>query len=505
VQTKKLLGSTLALGMFFSGSSASAVELFKNLKLGGQMDWQAISAHNVTDFASRPNSDGTEPNNDRIGDAQTRIMIHADFDMNDDVHAKVSATKNDRTWGTQGGTGRTTNSQPLASDGGASILDTIFIDQAFVKVDKIGGHVDATLGRQFYGESGDMVVYFGPSDKMQYGLPVTAIDAARADWSGDWGGLTGIAGKIAGHAVGVAAPTVDNVGDKDLRGLVAMFKGTDMLSGSAYVYNQITHGTGGAGVDPDDTADNQGGVNDRLWIVGVKGKATMGMAWLAAEFAKNFGTNRTGTGASEPLVSRRYNGWAVKLDAGAKAELGFGAVAPWAHLAYGTGDDNSRGNQNNGFTAIAGDYRPGTIYGTFSSGAPAEFADGSPIAGNGTLTNRIIGGVGVKTTPSSWNKLTVGLGLWDFRTQTSGSPENAEPQFSGNRHIGSEVDLDVNWAHSENVTFGAGLARFWAGGLIQDAIQSTNPGSSSASANSGIGVSTVNMAYASARIKFGGQ
>src|SRR4051812_13003073 len=91
---KKLLGSTLALAMIVpTGANA---ELLKNLKLSGQLDVTAISAQNVTDFVTRPAQGNTAVatgNNDRIGHAYTRTMLSADWDLLDDVHARLTFVK----------------------------------------------------------------------------------------------------------------------------------------------------------------------------------------------------------------------------------------------------------------------------------------------------------------------------------------------------------------------------------------------------------------------------
>src|SRR5438445_44215 len=85
-----------------------------------------------------------------------------------------------------------------------------------------------------------------------------------------------------------------------LRALVASFKGNDMASGSAYVYNQERRTTGQLG------NANNNGKNDILWVFGVKGKATMGGLTAGAELAKNLGQNRTG--GSNPGDQSSYTG-----------------------------------------------------------------------------------------------------------------------------------------------------------------------------------------------------
>jgi len=450
--------------MFFPGSTVMGAELFKNMKFSGQIDLQATSAHNVTDFTTQQKSDATGPtNNDRIGDAQTRIMLSLDWDLLDDVHAKATVRKNDRNYGTATGNANTNaNSQNLiGTAGNTGALDNTYLDQAYFKIDKIGGHVDATFGRQFYGESGDMVVYYGPSDKALYGLPTTSIDAVRADWSNDKFGVIGLVGKTTGHSVGVAPALVPDV---DVRGIVAACKGDAPVHLGVSLWNQVTHNTGAVGVPP--TVLAAGGKNDNLWVADVKAKASMGMGWANAEFAKNFGENR-GLFTTDPNNSAannaHYTGWAMQFNVGAKLDLAsLGAVAPWGHFGYGSGDGSVDGT-NHTFTAINPDYRPGSIYGRFAvaAGGASLGSAGTGFASN-SLSNRKIWGVGVKTTPSMMNKLTAGLAFWDYSVTA-----DPGPVFGGNKHLGSEADLDLTWAHSENVSLGAGVGQFWPGGAVK--------------------------------------
>ena len=497
MQKKKLLGSALALAMVVPFSQANA-ELLKGLKWGGQLDLQGTAAHNVTDFATHPSAAGVA-NNDRIGDMQTRVMTWFGFDLLDDVHSMITLRKNDRTWGSVGAAGTANGSQSLQPAAAGTVMGNIFVDQAYVKIDKLA-NVDATLGRQFYGESGDLVIFYGPSDKAQYGMPVTALDAARFDWSNDTVGLTGIVAKQTSQAaLGPQAAAAT-----DIQGLTAMLKGHENMSAGAYVYRVVTHNIGGAGIPPSNAG--AGGLNTFAWIAGLKGKANLGSAaWIAAEIAKNFGTTRQ-TGALGAVGSRNLTGMGVKVDAGAKAEVsGIGALMPWLTAAYGTGDSDTNRANNNGFQSIRGDFRPGAIYGRF--GGPSGVA-GSELAGtaagantlngSGSIANRVILGAGVKVTPSAWQKLTAGVSVWNFHTQTSATPlgtNNVRP-FQGNKNIGTEADLDLSWKHSDNVTVGVGLASFQPGGAIKEAIRANADAT---------GSSPARLAYADVRIKWGGQ
>lgn len=468
---KKLLGSTMALAMFLSAGSANA-ELFKNLKLSGKIEMQGTAARNVRDFQTKnddatQNGTGTNNGQDRLGDMQTRVMLSGDWDVLDDVHARVTIRKNDRTWGN--------NSQNLNT-----IQSAFEADEAFIKIDKLAGHLDTTLGRQFLGEEGDIVLFYGAKTGL-YGMSVTALDAARADFGGEsWTG-TAFTGKASGNASSLG---VAGANQQDVRGLILGCKGHENVSMKGYVYNQATHrASTGLGAPP--TTAATGSKNDNLFVAGIKAKATMGALFVNGEFDKNFGEERQqdGNTAQSEAGARKYVGFAFRLNGGAKIDMSnFGMLTAWGEYAYGSGDRDGRTNKDYGFTSIATDYRPGAIYGRFASNTGSTTlgdnvaAANVGVASNG-LSNRTIKGLGVKFTPSSLNKLTVGVSAWDFWFTHLGRKDSTLTTTGrGNRHIGSEVDLDFVWQHSENVTVKLGAGQFMPGGYIKNAQRTNNTG-----------------------------
>lgn len=433
---KKLLGSTLALALLVpAGANA---ELLKNFKVSGSLDVSAVSANNVSDFRT--------DNYDHTDVTQSRLLVHGDWDLLDDVHSHVTLTKNNRTYG----------SGSESIDGWTA---NIVADQAYVKIDKLFGALDTTVGRQFYGEAGDMVIYFGP--RSDYGLSVTALDGARFDWNGEKVGVTALFSKQAGASTLASG---SDSGDVNLHGVDVHVKATDNMSGSAYAYSQTTVNSGG-GVAPGKVAD------DHLYVAGLKAKVTMGGAWLKAEFAKNFGENRTGVAADGSYAfTGNYTGWAGKVNGGIKADLNnLGAITGWGEAGIGSGGSTS----NRNFQAIAGDYRPGGIYGRFqgsSSSAQLNSAGAGAINGS-TLSDRVIIGAGVKLTPAALSKLTAGLSWWNFRSQSAAG--TVATAASGSKQLGNEYDLDLSWAHSENVTVGLGAGQFVPGRAVNVANNGT--------------------------------
>lgn len=474
---KKLLGSTLALAMFLpAGANA---ELLKNLKVSGQLDVQTTSARNVSDFVTRPTGANSSPagtaNNDRIGDAHTRAMLHADWDLLDDVHAKVTLVK--------GG-----DAANRVYGQGAESLDNIqtrtIVQQAYVKIDKLFGHVDTTIGRQFYGETGDLIIYYGPRDN--FGQRVNAIDAFRADWNGEHMQVTGIAGRTK-DADPLAANTAGNItgGDVDIRGLVVSCNKHENVKPAVYLYNRVTHARNGLGATAGSAGTNASGKNDNLFVAGFKVKGEGAGFSGSLEFAKNFGQDRltydlNGVAGNGSAQNVNYTGHAIKLNAAYKADVQDVAVFnPWLEAARGSGDSNASYAGNRNFQSIATDYRPGAIYGRFDTNAAVALGaatnnNGYAAASNG-LTNRLIWGVGVKATPAALNKLTTGVQFYRYafdRLLEDGSGLAGVAGRVGSsrpsRNIGSEIDWVNEWKHSENVKVKVTLGSFQPGAFIRD-------------------------------------
>ncbi|MDO8757101.1 MAG: hypothetical protein Q7J64_03735 [Elusimicrobiota bacterium] len=463
---KKLLGTTLALAMFVpAGANA---ELLKNLKVSGQLDIQTTSARNVTDFVTRPTGVNSSPastaNNDRIGHATTRVMVKMDWDILDDVHARVTLVK-----GAEGG-GGTARTYGTAAQSVNGIQDTTIVQEANVKIDKVFGALDVTAGRQFYGEEGDLIIYYGPRDT--YGLRVDALDIFRADWNGEHMSITGIAGKLADGTVAQTQATGGVTTAVDLRGLVVSCKMHEMVKPSAYIYNRVTHGTVGLGQTLGNVSGGGDGKNTNLWVAGLKAKIAAGGFTGSAEFAKNFGEDRT-TFAGQPLgaQSTQFKGYAIQLKAGYKLDLdSVGAINPWGEYGMGTGDSNFQFAGNNTFQAINTAYNPGGIYGRFDAGAAIALAGNAngngagSLAANG-LSNRIIWGFGVKATPSMVSKLTVGAAFYRYAYHRVAPNANG---LKSSRNIGSEIDVTGEWKHSENVSLKATAGTFQPGAAMYD-------------------------------------
>jgi hypothetical protein len=468
---KKLLGSTLALAILFP--AVANADLLKNLQISGELDVNAVDANNVSDLNSKTY--------DQLGSVQDRLMLHADWDVLDDVHARVSIDKNNRVWGT-------------ASESLTAVEGDLTVDEANVKIKQLFGALDTTIGRQYYGDKGDLVIYFGPKDDL-YGLPITALDGARFDWAGDKVNATVLGAKLASSALTTAGVANADSANVDLYGVDVHFKPSDNASGSAYFYDR-------------DTVNSMSGVapangvlpDDILYLIGLRGKFEAGGAWIKGEFDKNFGQARNGTpgvaGTAASIVGdSNYSGWAAKLDLGVKQDIGsVGTMTGWGNIGVGSG-----GNVGHTFQSIAGDYRPGDIYGRFFVPNGGGVSQGTPgnNAGNSSLSGLVIAGIGAKVTPAALSKLTAGVSWWNYRYQDVASADaaanglHAGSVSNGNKFLGNEYDLDLNWQHSENVGLTVGVGTFQPGNFVR-------------AVTAGAGYSPATLAYMDWKLKFGG-
>jgi len=485
---KKLIGAALAAVLLFPPGQASA-EILKNLKVGGQLDIQMNSARNAVDFTTHQGANANNYN-DRIGDTLTRVLLDLDWDLLDDVHAQVGLRKNDRAWADMGNTGQGQGQNQAVLNNGATsgALDNTYVQRANITIDKMMGRFDITLGRQYYGMPGDLVIYYGPKDV--YGLNVTSLDAMSVRSEGDWISFVGAAGRIDnGDNFAVTANQID------VRGMDVMWKNLPMKV-HTFAWNRVTHQSGtnlGTAVTRTAAAVTAGSRNDQLWVYGLKLRGEAGGGWLSFDAAFNSGADRLSGVANTAACTVRgciaptakYNGRAFLVDLGFNLDLAnIGGFTPWANFGWGSGRSSLYENKNEGFQAISTDYRPGIINRRFSPMGQLNLGVDSLTAlnifsggvGTAGLSNRVVWGGGLNFIPAYWDQLTFGVQYWDFRFQRNTLESAAFASNSGNRHIGSEAGLTLTWNHSENVLLTIGGATFQPGGYIREVVATNNAG-----------------------------
>jgi hypothetical protein len=390
----------------------ASAELLKNFKYDGQLDVNAYSYNNA-DF----NKDAQ----DATSNTDTRVMINAGFDLNDDVDAVVSVIKNERQYG-EGS--QTVNDANGNSNTGNGIMDSLFVEQAYVNLKGVFG-LDHKLGRQYYGEQGDMVLYVGPGTwpyaaKFIPGL--AAIDGWTGWYSNDNWKVNAIMGKL--NNGGTTTPSTD----VNLSGINASTKFMDIdLNGYYY-----------------EAADKNTAVKiDHTGLLGIRAKYAVPAVEnlnVAAEYDMN-----TGSDFNKPAIGYEHKGSAYKLNADYSMDF-MGKLGFEGEYVYQSGDETAN-KKDTAFTSINGDYRPGIIMGAGFM-TKASYYTAGVLKGSGIVTYNL----GANWNPEKMEKLTVAAKYYDFSADKKSTLTD--------KHYGSEFDLCANWMHSENVGVKAYYAMF---------------------------------------------
>ncbi|MBQ9971236.1 MAG: hypothetical protein IJP25_03830 [Elusimicrobiaceae bacterium] len=295
---KKLLGLLLALAVAFPASA----DVLKNVDLKGEIQTIASDVHH---------------NPGKVYNAGTnlRVLAGASFDLVEDVRANLLFAYGN-TWG-----------QALAGPYGSPLnhyWDRVLLAEANVVLSNLFCCLEATVGRQFYGDEDSAVMYFGPNHYNSEFDGYRALDGVKVAYGDDFKTFTLLAGNI---IYGTGSTEESEIYGADLK-----LNLTDALKWQVYGYdfkNYYEYDKDGVMV-----TDKNGG------FYGTKLTFAPEAFTLAAEYARNFGGDRL-------VKEHNPTGYLVKADAALNLE----AVTPRFAFVY-----------TNGFTGF-GNYTPGLLIG----------------------------------------------------------------------------------------------------------------------------------------------
>jgi len=141
---KKFL--VLGVLVFLAGSSFAKIS---NVKVSGSLEVQSFSLNNSLDLADYENG----ANDDKIDETRSRVLVGISAQVSEGVRGKILLSKNNRRYGE--------GSETVA--GWGSALNKVLVENAYLVIDDFIDIFKLTLGRQFYGEKGDLVLYYGPT------------------------------------------------------------------------------------------------------------------------------------------------------------------------------------------------------------------------------------------------------------------------------------------------------------------------------------------------------
>lgn len=395
---KKVIGILALLAL--TGNIASA-ELLKNMKwTGGAEIKNATGQKSVV--AAKSDWSNTF----------SRFTLGANFDLNEDINAQVTAVKGDfRKYGDAAGSQSVDN-----------ITANVLFTEAYVSLKNVLW-LNHKFGRQYYGKAGDMVIYYGPTFGANNGVAnfaVSALDGWYGEWMKNKWTVTGLAAKVDENST-------TNPQDINLYGVTGKYDYSEEVKASAYFYQ----------ADSRDDTVAPAYQHNTLDVAGAKVEGKFEGIGYGVEYAMNMGKNeQVAVGAS----AIDYTGTALKvnLDYALDAKE-FGKFEFMGEYGVGSGDETSA-DEDEEFYGINSNYQPGMIFGTYGVGQTMN--------GIGNLTTM---NVGLKYMPKQIEKLSIGAKFFTF------APTEEPTTYDA---YGTELDLCANWKHSENVSLKASYAMF---------------------------------------------
>ncbi len=265
---KKLLGLLLAAVIAFPASAA----VIKNVELTGE----------IQTIASTTRHGGIETSNYSHAynaSAKTRALAGFSFDVVEDVKANL-LFQYAYNWGDH----NYTNNGFDSAEGMRLVNANLVLSNLFCCL-------EATIGRQFYGEDNSPIIYFGPNHYNAEGMGLaSALDAVTVRYSDDFKTFTLIAGKVADLTQGFYARMMDDDAvavRSSIFGADLKLNLTDALTAQVYGYDfvnaQMYYADEPAGAITDDK---------HMGIYGAKLGLDTEAFRMSAEYARNFAGHR---------------------------------------------------------------------------------------------------------------------------------------------------------------------------------------------------------------------
>lgn len=370
---KKLLGLLLAMTMAWPVTASA--EVLKNVDLKGEIQTIASDARHNKDkmFKSGTNF---------------RVLAGLSADLVEDVRANVLFQYNDA-WlsGTEGNTVQ-------------NYWDEVRLAEANVVLSNLFCCLEATVGRQFYGDEDSAVMYFGPNHYVFGMNKAPSLDGAKLVYSDDFKTFTMLAGKLVD--VRTTSPGTTIVDDNwTVYGLDLKLNLTDTLTAQVYGYDFMN-----SKYDAAREKRHNG-------FYGAKATFAPEAATLSAEYARGYEANRLfREGNDSPYM--------VKVD----AALNMDVITPRAAFYYAKGVVSPFGN-----------YYPGLAIGHVLAGNDTPFADYS-------VDGVRMFNVGVDYV---WNKFVFSLDGFSFQDRTAKDSSTWE------------ADLVAKYNHNDYVQLFAGI------------------------------------------------
>ncbi len=269
---KKLLGLLLVITLAWPAGA----DVLKNVDLIGE----------IQTIASDVNHNPVTPAGAKYynNDVHTRVLAGLSANLVEDVTANILFQYAD-TWNGN-----------MQGDTINQYENTVEVSNANVVLSNLFDCLEATVGRQFYGDEDSAVMYVGPNhyNAETRNAYAQSLDAVKLTYADDVKAFTFIAGKVPG-TLNVLNP---NLNGTKVFGADFRMNITDMMKLQAYIYDfqKITV------LNPDGNTDKDAG------LYGAKLTFNPEAALVSVEYARNFGGDRL-------IKEHQDTGYMLKADA----------------------------------------------------------------------------------------------------------------------------------------------------------------------------------------------
>ena len=262
---KKMLGVLLAMAIAFPASA----DVLKNVNLKGEIQTIASDVRTNNNLVPAPYNTGVT----------TRVMAGLSADLVEDVTANFMF-QYANFWGNDAASGNSAQ----------NYWDSVRLVEGNVVLSNLFCCLEATIGRQFYGEEDSEVLYFGPNHyNAEFNGYAPALDALKLAYTDDVKAFTFIAGKAnMTHLAGISDDGLINA----QHGAIGPFPNTFDIFGADFKLKLAEEFY--AKIYGYDFMDSQAILSEdkHLGFYGAKIGADMQAMRFAVQYNRNFGGKR---------------------------------------------------------------------------------------------------------------------------------------------------------------------------------------------------------------------
>jgi len=423
---KKILLALVILSLVAMPAFASV----QNIKVGGSIDSSYVSRTNF-DLKAVPGVGIGEDNNQNFFMTQTELNVAAD--LTDNVSTTVSLI-NERVW---------SNDQAPTATGNTGADSGIDLNLAYVTLkEMLYSPLTVVIGRQAFSYGNSFIFSTGAIGTTDSGINAiapdlskqTGLDAVRAILDYSPLKLEMFYGKLDSNDTD-SSITPNSKDDVDIMGLVGTYDFGDAKKSAveAYVFAKADRSINSSGAI--------GGGASKLYVPGIRVSTNpIERLYVSLEYAHQMGTTPDATTSLKQDVSAN----AAQFIAVYQVPVAEKYMPVLSYDYTYTSGDEDTASIKKGWDPMYENQNVGKIYNTLYS-----------------QSNSHVNCLALQVNPME--DVTTKLSWTNLRLDQKVDPAASGALTTGNKSLGNEIDLNVKYAYTEDVSIGANLGWFLPG------------------------------------------